>query len=247
MLKFVTKHVRKLSGDLSDCFYWWQIRKIPDGNYFTGNEIPSFTQWESKNLIDKIIKGKMDTKNDPLWGESWAQSPEEYETYSWQICGMACLKMILKSVNKEKDYKLIGLAKDAEKYWVYKRNNNPDPKVNLDGLFHKKFLSFIRTFWLKWKLKSWTKEHYISHLLMRNYFIIASVHPSIREESIISNSKTWHLVLLVGFRIRNWKIQGFFINNPSGYFEKSQQKHFVNIANWRKVFSGNIDVIEINA
>lgn len=43
---------------------------MSDGDYFTENEIPSFTQWESKNLVDKIIKGEVDTKNDPLWQES---------------------------------------------------------------------------------------------------------------------------------------------------------------------------------
>ena len=40
-----------------------------------------------------------------------AENPEEYEMYSWQACGMACLKMILKSIYPNEDFKLINLIK----------------------------------------------------------------------------------------------------------------------------------------
>lgn len=222
------------------------MKKLSDGDYFHEKDIPSYTQWESKNLVDMIITNQFDTKNDPLWSQSWAINQEEYEMYSWQICWITCLKMILKSINNI-DYRLIELAKDAENYWVYTKNHNQNIKNNLDGLFHKKFLLYISKFSLAWKLVLSTKEYYIAYLLKNNYFVIASVHPCIREKNIINNSKKWHLILVVGFQIINSEISGFFINNPSGYFEKSQEKHFVNINNWRKTFSGNIDIIYLNS
>lgn len=244
MLNQIKNYIRGTYGNLLDYFCRWEIGKLSDGDYFLRDEVPSYTQWESRELVGGIIRGEINTQDDPLWMDSWAVSKEEYEMYSWQICGITCLNMILGSLDKNKNYRLVELAKDAEEYWVYRRNNNPDIRYNLDGLFHKTFLKYIEKFWLRWKLKLWIKENYIAHLVRNNNYIIASVHPSIREEIIENNSKKWHLILVVGFRVEDWKIAGFFINNPSGYYNKSQQKHFVNIDNWRKVFSGNVDVIE---
>lgn len=244
MLNQIKNYIRYTYGNLLDYLCRWEIGKLSDGDYFLGDEIPSYTQWESRELVCGIIMWEVNTQDDPLWMDSWARSKEEYEMYSWQICGIACLKMILSSLDKKEDYRLLELAKDAEEYWVYRRNNNPDIRYNLDWLFHKVFLKYIEKFWLRWKLKLWIKENYIASLLRNNNYVIASVNPCIREEVIENNSKKWHLIIVVGFRVKDWKITGLFINNPSGYYKKSQEKHFVNIDNWRKVFSGNVDVIE---
>ncbi len=245
MLHYLITSFHNIKGTLLDFFYKQKVKKLSNGDYFLKKEIPSFTQWESKNLVDRIVKGEIDTKEDKLWKEGWAISKEEYEMYSWQICWITCFKMILKSIYKEKNYKLVELAKEAEKYWVYKTNGNSNTKVNLDWLFHKEFLLFIKKYWLKWQYKLWVKENYLASLLMENKYIIASVHHFIREEQILPNPKKWHLVLVVGFRIKNWKIKGFFINNPSGYFKKSQERHFVSLENWKKVFSRNVDNINL--
>jgi hypothetical protein len=116
MFNFLITFFHYIIGDLQNYFYKGKIMKLSNGDYFLKREIPSFTQWESKDKVDDIVKGKFDAKNDKLWRKSGTKTKEEYEMYSWQICGMTCLKMILKSINNEKDYKLVELAKDALKY-----------------------------------------------------------------------------------------------------------------------------------
>lgn len=238
--------IAKLINFVKNIYYGQEIGKLADSDYSIKYDVPSFTQWESRELIEDIIKGKFDCKNDPLWKNSGAENPEEYEMYSWQMCGMTCLKMILKSVYPDKEYRLVDLAKDAEKVGVYKRNNDKDPRHNLDGMFHNNFLKFIKKFGLKGFRAEKIKENYIANLILNNCFIVSSVHPSIREDYFKSNSKTGHLVLVKGFKVLSGKVSGFFINNPSGYLSNNSQKnYFVPIEKWNKYFSGNIDAITL--
>ncbi|EKE26353.1 MAG: hypothetical protein ACD_4C00314G0001 [uncultured bacterium (gcode 4)] len=242
-MKKIINLLRILNSNIKEIFCYFKISKLKDWDYFLSYNIPSYTQWESKNLVDEILSWKFDTKNDSLYKESWALNPEEYEMYSWQICWITCLKMILKSIYKEQEYKLIELAKEAEIFWVYKRNTNSDLKVNLDWLFHKPFMKFIKKFWLTWTSKYFIKKYNLANLIKNNNFIIASVNPIIREENPWINSKSGHLILVTWYKIAKWKILWFFINNPSWYFGKSQEKHFVKIENWGNCFSWFVDVI----
>ena len=116
MFKIIKFLLRRTYGNFLEQIHKKEIKNLSDGECLLNYNIPSFTQWESRNLVDGILKGEIDTKDDPLWQESGAQSKEEYEMYGWQICGMTCLKMILKSIYRERDYRLVELAKDAEKY-----------------------------------------------------------------------------------------------------------------------------------
>src|SRR3990167_6800417 len=104
------------------------------------NKIPYFSQWESPKLVGKIIERKILARDDQKWKNSGAKSPEEYEYWSWNICGMACLKMILAS-KFSKNYKMIELAKKCEEYGAYVHNGGH--LVLITGFDdHKKTLFF---------------------------------------------------------------------------------------------------------
>lgn len=77
--------------------------------------VPYFSQWESRGLVKQIITGKIDGKDDPKWRESGAESREEYDEWSWNGCGMACLKMILASA-QNKTIPLAALGKMSLRY-----------------------------------------------------------------------------------------------------------------------------------
>ena len=243
-LKKLLKLPRIFLSEIKEIYFESKIGKLADGDYFLKYNIPSFTQWESKELVEDIIVGKIDCKDDPLWKNSGAKNRQEYEMYSWQICGMTCLKMILKSIYPEKEYKLVELAKEAEKEGVYRKNNKTNIRENLDGMMHMEFLKFIRRFKLKGFRLNHIKENMLANFILNNYFIIASVHPSIREDKYIPNSKSGHLILIKGFKLKNGKISGFYINNPSGYLRnKSQENYLVSVEKWNGCFSGNADII----
>jgi len=70
MLHYLITSFHNIKGTLLDFFYKQKIKKLSNRDYFLEKKIPSFTQWESKNLVDKIVKGEIDTKKDKLWKES---------------------------------------------------------------------------------------------------------------------------------------------------------------------------------
>lgn len=246
-MRFFLRPFYFLLGEIRNVYYKKEIGKILDSDYFLKYNIPCFTQWESKEMIEDIINGKADCKEDPFWKESGAKNPEEYEMYSWQCCGVACLKMILKSVYSNQNYSLIGLAKDALDNGVYKLNKSINVRENLDGLLHGSFLKFIEKFGLSGERKISIKKNYLAHLILNGYFVIASVHHTIRGDVYKKNSKKGHLVLVIGFQKKNGNVSGFFINNPSGFLSnQSQEKYFVPWKKWKKYFSGDANVLKLS-
>ena len=56
---------------------------------------PFHGQWESRDLIGAILRKEMPASEDPLWAQSGALDPADYERWSWHLCGTACLRMAL--------------------------------------------------------------------------------------------------------------------------------------------------------
>jgi len=158
-------------------------------------KIPYFAQWESQELVDEIIEGKIKAREDPRWKKSGANTPAEYELWSWNVCGMACLKMILMR-KFGRDYKTIELAKKCEECGGYIKKG----KV-IDGLFYEPFIVFLKK---ELKLKAKVFKRFLTlwrikrELKKGNYFIV-SVSASIRKPVHTPEHKGGHLVLMTGF------------------------------------------------
>ncbi|MFC1618300.1 C39 family peptidase, partial [Patescibacteria group bacterium] len=161
----------------------------------------------------------------------------------WQGCGMACLQMILAARGQK--YRLVDLAKQAQDRGVYVRNEKKSLRHNLDGMFHRPFLKFIKQFNLAGKSLRHIGINSLAKLLRDNNFIIASVNPCIREDKPCPTSQQGHLLLLTGFKCESGEIAGFYVHNPSGFVSnKSQENCFVPLEKFKRCFSGNI--ISIN-
>src|SRR3972149_7529666 len=63
---------------------------------FIIKNVPYYSQWESPALVRKIIRDEVSPQEDPLWKRSGAKSPQEYELWSSNMCGMAFLKKIIR-------------------------------------------------------------------------------------------------------------------------------------------------------
>ncbi|MGO7288089.1 hypothetical protein ACCT25_38290, partial [Rhizobium ruizarguesonis] len=58
--------------------------------------VPYFSQWESPGMtLPVLAEGSQALLSDPLWRHSGAATIEEYARWAVNVCGMACLKMIL--------------------------------------------------------------------------------------------------------------------------------------------------------
>jgi hypothetical protein len=71
-------------------------------------------------------------------GASGAESPEEYEFWSWRSCGIACLRMILE-YHGQTDLPSVGLARECEEIGGYVRNSD-----GVRGLIYAPFVEWIR-------------------------------------------------------------------------------------------------------
>ncbi|KKT29211.1 hypothetical protein A3G55_02630 [Candidatus Giovannonibacteria bacterium RIFCSPLOWO2_12_FULL_44_25] len=226
---------------------WWlerqaeiEIRKLKDGEYRLPYKIPYISQYASAERAEEFVKHEELLKMDAQWCESGADSPEDYAFWAPKLCGMACFKMILLSLGCRTP-KLVELGKQAMAAGCYL----PDPKnpKRLIGLLHKPFLKFAENFGFHGKLIWHICPCAIASEILKNNFIIASVHHDMRYAGARHDSKQGHLVFVHGFKIDGGKVAGFYIHNPSGFFGISQENHFVPVDDFLNCFSGRIIVL----
>lgn len=176
--------------------------------------VPYYAQWESPELVPDILDGTLRAGDDPLWERSGAADEEDYEYWSWRLCGIACLRMAL-------DHwwgvapAAIRLAEECQEAGAYIRH----PDGRLDGLIHTPFAGYVRR---RWGLTA----HAVSPLptdqlygeLAAGRLPMISVHPSIRTLAPDPPRLGGHLVLAVGADEDN-----LYIHNPSGFPDGSQR------------------------
>lgn len=194
-------------------------------------KVPYFAQWESPKLIYRILKKEISAADDPRWRESGAKTKDEYVLWSWNSCGMACLKMILSFVQKKK-YSLVTLGKKCMEYGGYK----PSSKNNdLKGLFYAPFVTCIqKEFGLKGRVVSLLPVDEIIYALDQGNVVIASVSPLIRNINIKPSSKGGHLILIIGYDIKKSIL---IFHNPSGDTRASQESVHVSIKDLKRFFA----------
>lgn len=203
---------------------------------FLHKNVPYFSQWESPNLNKQIIEKTMDVKDDPNWLNSGAKTKEEYASWSWSGCGMACTKMIL-AYRTGKIASLVGLGKTCMQYGGY-----ASPLETSHGLIYKPYLTFVKKeFGWNAKIISHSSSPELMHELAKNNDVIISVSPRIRNPSSRPKTKGGHLVLLVGYD-RGKK--EFYFHNPSGISPKTQEYAAISFADFKKFFSGRGIVIQ---
>ncbi|WP_371501498.1 C39 family peptidase [Kitasatospora sp. NBC_00374] len=193
------------------------------------NQVPYYSQWESPELVPDILAGTVQAGDDPLWERSGAVSEEEYTYWSWRICGMACLRMVL-------DFwwgvapASIRLAEECLAAGAYVRH----PDGRLDGLIHGPFAEYVRTRWgLYAEARDPLPMKELAAQIEGGRLLVLSVHPGIRTLDPEPARKGGHLVLGVGANDRE-----LLIHNPSGFPDGSQQYARVPWADLSRFYAG---------
>lgn len=199
-------------------------------------DVPYYSQWESSSLVHKIISDKISAQADPSWEDSGASSPEEYEFWARNMCGMSCLKMIIQHKFGEV-IPIIDLGKRGLKYGVY--TLKPD---TIDGMYYFPFVKFVKEeFNLDTEVvRLMSVERILRELAHKNY-IIASVSHEIRNPSSRPVSKGGHLILLLGYDLKKRTI---LFHNPSGDTEESQKYAEILFPQFENFFAGRGLVIK---
>lgn len=194
-------------------------------------DIPYFSQWESKELVEDFVEGKKSAKTDPRWKLSGAKTLNEYDMWSWNVCGMTCFKMVLaKKLGKE--HKTIKMARECEKYGGYKVTEK-----EIEGLYYDPFVIYVKDkFGLEAKvIRNFLTVSKIKRELVKGSFPIVSVNWRIRNPESRPEKKGGHLVLMTGFD--NSK-KTLFLHNPSGFYKQSQENFEITEKDFKKFFAG---------
>ncbi|SJM34871.1 conserved hypothetical protein [Mesorhizobium delmotii] len=131
-------------------------------------------------------------RRDPLWRDSGADTIEEYVRWAANLCGMACLKMILAA--RGEPHSTISLARTCTMYGGYVVN---EIDGSIKGLIYAPFVTFVvKRFGLRAEVMTNIQAVDIPKILSRQRFFMASVHPSIRWPDSEPPSKGGHLVLV---------------------------------------------------
>lgn len=211
-----------------------KLQRKTHKTHFIHQSLPYFSQWESRELVEKIITKQIKPQDDPRWQESGAIDSEEYALWSWSCCGMACLKMILAHRSNEV-VPIITLGRQCLKYGGYKL-----PLGNSPGLYYKPFIRFIKEkYSLDGKAVSTLTLSEIKQTLSDGGYVMASVTPEIRFPENVPKKHGGHLVLLFGYDDRKRVV---YLHNPSG-FKDTQEKVEVSYEHFRRFFDNKGIVI----
>lgn len=175
--------------------------------------VPFFSQWETPGMtMDVLAEGAgVALRRDPLWQGSGARTLDEYALWAANICGMACLKMILAS--RGEIVPTIELARRCTGYGGYVVNEG-----TIKGLIYAPFVSFVRdAFGLRAEVMTNVATAEIPAILAGSRFFIASVSSWIRWPDREPPSKGGHLVL-----VTSASEQDFRFHNPSGHTSATQ-------------------------
>ena len=199
--------------------------------------IPYFPQFMSADFIERYIARELSPATDPRWRESGATTPEEYELWTWNDCGIACLYMILSKMGKS-PAGIVALAQEAAAAGAF--------IVKGDQISPLQYEPFCT--WVKAKFGVQATAVYalslsrIKRELSQGNFVIVSVHPEIRRPETVPPSRGGHLVLMTGY---DDKRGGCTLHNPSGFqSNNSQANAFVTYDQFKNFFAGRGVVIK---
>ena len=178
------------------------------------SEVPYFSQWESPDMtLPLVAEGTSALYRDPLWRNSGAETVEDYARWAVNVCGMACLKMILAA--RGEDHPIIDLARGCTRFGGYVVNKEDQ---SIKGLIYAPFVTYVgETFGLGAKTITGLPTPDIADVLKDNTFFIASVNSQIRWPDRQPPTKGGHLVLVTAADADTIRF-----HNPSGHDEASQ-------------------------
>ncbi|RWA70896.1 C39 family peptidase [Mesorhizobium sp.] len=192
-------------------------------------EVPYFSQWETPDMtLPLLAEGVAALHRDPLWRNSGAETVEDYARWAVNVCGMACLKMILAA--RGEIHPTLELARACTTYGGYVVN---EIDGTIKGLIYEPFVRFVRErFSLSAETMTNVDMAMVPRLLSRWRYFIASVHPGIRWPEREPPSKGGHLVLVTAASPSEIRF-----HNPSGHDPQSQTDVTLPLASFDRFFA----------
>lgn len=191
--------------------------------------VPYFSQWETPEMtLPVLAEGSAALLLDPLWRQSGAETIEEYARWAVNVCGMACLKMILAA--RGDLLPTLALARACTAYGGYVVN---ELDASIKGLIYAPFVTYVgERFGLSAETMTGVATESIPGLLAERPFFIASVNSGIRWPERMPPSKGGHLILVTAASADTVRF-----HNPSGHDAASQADVLLPLAIFDRFFA----------
>lgn len=193
------------------------------------HKVPYFSQWETPEMTLAVLsEGASALHRDPLWRDSGAETIEEYARWAVNVCGMACLKMILAS--RGELHPILSLARGCTGYGGYVVN---EADASIKGLIYAPFVTFVgERFGLAAETLTNIEASGVPDVLAGGRAFIASVSSAIRWPEREPPSKGGHLVLVTAASRDSVRF-----HNPSGHDRSSQADVVMPLSTFDRFFA----------
>ncbi|QHA89774.1 hypothetical protein [Serratia rhizosphaerae] len=197
--------------------------------------VPYCCQWATPELAADLIAGRATLADDPNWAASGALEQAEYLEWANHVCGMACLRMILLHRDGSAP-PLLALARRSLSYGAYVRQDDE----RIKGLVYAPFVRYVgEQFALQAAVQVDMTAEQLPALLTEWHYIIASVHPSIRQPLQTPPQRGGHLVLITAAPAGQLQF-----HNPSGDRPETQENVTVSPETFGRFFAGRVITVK---
>lgn len=214
------------------------FENLKDGDYFLKYKIPYFCQFASRDKVKDYIYPEYSgsqPKNDPKWKDFGAKTKEDYAYWTMNSCGAVALRMVLESVGKHYRNNMEIINEGLE---IGAFDDKP-------GWLHSGLIKMASKYNLKGKSATLSINGLCAEIF-KNSFIIASVSPLLGEKDT-PITRFGHLVLAKGFRWKDGKCEGLYINNPSGRELNLQENAFIPVERFKEGFTGRVIILGLKS
>lgn len=204
----------------------------------SAGSFPYYCQFASSDLVLPIIRGEMQAKDDPRWRESGFDSPEEYSTWSWRACGVACVRMVVEG---------FGGPRLTIREWVERGLSlngffSADPAFpgKPSGWVHRALAELARAEGLVSDTRAGIGPEELRDCLTAGQAVIASVTHELGEYGGLTR-RTGHLVLVTGAaETAEGEIRALRLHNPSGRYAALRADAWIDTDRFAAGFSGRV-------
>ena len=215
----VKQTIRRLLGVPKALRAKQSLVSLADGDYITKN-VPYECQFASPELTKDILEQTIDAQSDSNWRIFGFETVEDTACWVPRLCGVCCVKMAVDHHGAATT--VAGLTNEGVNLGGY--------DIDRDiGWFYAPLLQLAETHGLDGAVQPHLSIYEVAKLVSSDEFVIASVNPEIirGDKPVRSQKKSGHLVLVIGVRISNHTIVGFYIHNPSGKTPDMQRNAFI--------------------
>lgn len=226
MLRRFIKQVFTILRSISDLL---RLKQTKDVDYVIAETMSYQCQFPSAKRVSDVLDGKLNAGDDPDWQTFGFSSKEEVTYWAPRACGAACIKMIA-DMNGSTD-SLEDVIRKGVELGGYDTSSDT-------GWYYKPLLNLAKTYGYDGYIAGYAPISHVAVQLLEDRFVVASVNPQIirSDKNITTTKKNGHLVLVYGVRIKNHRVVGFYIQNPSGRSKDTQENVFVPLQRFKDAY-----------